>query len=167
MAQFDLFFTYLPPVTRLYLFSATTLMLLCTLDVLSPFSLYMNAHFAFHRWQVWRVVTCFLFFGNFSLPFFWNVGSIINVMTYVWGRRNPHTRLSVFFVSVQAPYLPFVLLLVSVLVGWNLADHLIGILVGHIYYFFEDIYPLLPTGKGRRVFRTPRLLLWLLNEPPE
>ncbi|KEP63057.1 UNVERIFIED_CONTAM: Der1 family protein [Hammondia hammondi] len=209
MAQVDLFFSHLPPVTRFYLFCSTALMLLCTLEIVSPFSLYINYNLVLQRGQVWRIFSCFLFFGTFSLHFFWNVyvlifycatleehqrsatflwmllttgalllglshifgvgsyffsGSMINVMTYIWGRRNPSTRLSVFFISVSAPYLPFVLALMSVLVGWNMADHVIGILVGHVYFFFEDIYPLLPTSKGCRIFRTPRLLLWIFRE---
>lgn len=68
---------------------------------------------------------------------------------------------------VQAPYLPFLLALLSLLVGWNMADHLVGIAVGHFYYFFEDVYPLLPTSKGFRIFRTPRILMWLLKQPED
>ncbi|CDJ51052.1 hypothetical protein, conserved [Eimeria brunetti] len=209
MEQVDLFFTHIPPVTRVCLVSSTLLMALCTLEIISPFSLYMNWQLVFTHGQVWRLITCFLFFGTFSLHFFWNVyvlifycstleehrrsatflwmlictgglllafsyifgvssyffsGSMINVMTYIWGRRNPNTRLSIFFMPVQAPYLPFLLALLSLLVGWNMADHLVGIAVGHFYYFFEDVYPLLPTSKGFRIFRTPRILMWLLKQ---
>ncbi|CAK9008868.1 unnamed protein product [Durusdinium trenchii] len=42
--------------------------------------------------------------------------------------------------------------------GGMTRDHLLGIAVGHVYYFFEDIYPVLPTSKGFRLFRTPKLL---------
>lgn len=91
-------------------------------------------------------------------------GSMINVMTYIWGRRNPNTRLSVFFISIHGSYLAYTLAFMSVLVGWNVADHFLGILVGHIYFFFEDIYPLLPTSKGVRIFSTPKFLLRLFKE---
>jgi Derlin-2/3 len=46
----------------------------------------------------------------------------------------------------------------SLLIGWGLADHLYGIAAGHIYYFFEDIYPLMPTSNNFRLFKTPSTL---------
>merc|ERR1712217_811451 len=52
--------------------ASATLMLLCSLDVLSPFSLYLNWQLIIYELQLWRLVTCFLFFGTFGLPFFWN-----------------------------------------------------------------------------------------------
>eukprot|EP00922_Rhytidocystis_sp_ex-Travisia-forbesii_P004722 GHVS01006943.1.p1 GENE.GHVS01006943.1~~GHVS01006943.1.p1 ORF type:complete len:212 (+),score=7.73 GHVS01006943.1:370-1005(+) len=208
MVQLEELLGNLPPVTRLYLISSTILMLLCSLDVLSPFSLYLNWTLVLRDAQLWRLVTCFLFFGTFGLHFFWNAyvlifycssledvafhsrsadflwmlistgalllglsyfigtgyffsGAMINVMTYVWGRRNPSTRMSVFFFTVRAPYLPWVLAGMSFLVGWHLTDHLMGIIVGHIYYFFEDVYPLMPTSKGVRLFQTPKPLHWI------
>ncbi|KFG58485.1 Der1 family protein, partial [Toxoplasma gondii RUB] len=77
MAQVDLFFSHLPPVTRFYLFCSTALMLLCTLEIVSPFSLYINYNLVLQRGQVWRIFSCFLFFGTFSLHFFWNVYVLI------------------------------------------------------------------------------------------
>merc|ERR550537_353337 len=47
-------------------------MILCSLDLLSPFNLYLNWHLILHQFQFWRLFTCFLFFGTFGLPFFWN-----------------------------------------------------------------------------------------------
>jgi len=55
-----------PPVTRCYLVVSTTLMVLCSLDLLSPFNLYLNWQLIFHQYQVWRLFTCFLFFGSFG-----------------------------------------------------------------------------------------------------
>jgi len=89
---------------------------------------------------------------------------MINVMTYVWGRRNPSTRMTVLFFTVRAPYVPWVLCGLSVFVGWNISDHLMGIVAGHVYYFFEDIYPLMPTSGGLKIFKTPSILRWLLKQ---
>lgn len=61
-----------PPVTRCYLIASTTLMALCSLELLSPFQLYLNWHLVLTQFQLWRIFTCFLFFGTFGLPFFWN-----------------------------------------------------------------------------------------------
>lgn len=194
-----------PPITRGYLIAATGLMVLCSLDLISPFHLYLNWSLVFSQFQIWRLVTCFLFFGTFGLPFFWNAyvlvfycasledmsfsgkpadflyllltgswmllligyffdssyfisGAMIDVMTYLWGRRNAQARVQVIFLTVRAPYLPWALAFVSLLMGSNLQDHVYGIAAGHIYYFFEDVFPYMPVSKGFRLFRTPRLL---------
>jgi len=42
---------------------------------------------------------------------------------------------------------------------------LIGIFVGHIYYFLEDVLPTIPAGRGQKVLVTPRLLQMLLDAP--
>jgi len=38
-----------------------------------------------------------------------------------------------------------------------------GIAVGHIYYFLEDVFPNTPGGRGRRPLATPSLLRTLLS----
>ncbi|KAG5187134.1 Derlin [Tribonema minus] len=77
-----------------------------------------------------------------SLPF---LGSSLSfMMVYVWGRRNEHVRMSLFgLLPFTAPYLPWVLLAVSVLVNNSgaLSTDLLGIGVGHMYYFLAFIYP--------------------------
>lgn len=77
---------------------------------------------------------------------------------YVWSRKNPHVQLAFWgLFTFSAPYLPWLLLTLSVLLGGfsnGLVD-LLGILVGHIYYYFTDIYPLLT---GHHVLRTPAFL---------
>jgi len=85
-------------------------------------------------------------------------GSMIDIMVYVWGRRNSHARLNVLFLTVRAPYLPYALAFISLLMGNYLQDQVIGIIAGHIYYFFEDVYPHMPCSGGFRLFRTPTLL---------
>eukprot|EP00927_Polykrikos_kofoidii_P051660 TRINITY_DN45449_c0_g1_i1.p1 TRINITY_DN45449_c0_g1~~TRINITY_DN45449_c0_g1_i1.p1 ORF type:complete len:215 (+),score=15.92 TRINITY_DN45449_c0_g1_i1:177-821(+) len=200
-----------PPVTRCYIISAAALMVLCTLDVLSPFSLYLNWQLIIYELQLWRLVTCFLFFGTFGMSFFWNTyvlvfycssledvafhsrsadflwmlicgaslllcftyflgntffisGAMIDMMTYLWGRRNPTARMHVIAFTIRAPYLPWALAGISLLMGGGIQDHLMGIAVGHIYYFFEDVYPLLPTSQGVRVFKTPKIVKMMCNQ---
>lgn len=68
------------------------------------------------------------------------------------------------FLTVRAPYLPWALAFVSLLMGAPIQDHVYGIVVGHIYYFFEDVYPLMPSSKGFRLFRTPWVLKLLCQQ---
>ena len=57
--------------------------------------------------------------------------------------------------TIRAPYLPWLFAVVSIFTGGSVQDNLMGIAAGHVYYFFEDIYPLLPSSKGARVLSTP------------
>eukprot|EP00744_Colponema_vietnamica_P008446 GILI01012049.1.p1 GENE.GILI01012049.1~~GILI01012049.1.p1 ORF type:complete len:240 (+),score=39.34 GILI01012049.1:75-794(+) len=95
--------------------------------------------------------------------------SLAFMMVYVWARRNPHAQMSFLeLFNFTAPYLPWVLLSFSVLLNGSLQSlqmDLLGIIVGHTYYFFEDVYPRLPSG-GRRVFKTPRLITALFSSAP-
>lgn len=91
-------------------------------------------------------------------------------MVYVWARRNPYVRMSFLgLFSFNAPYLPWVLLSFAVVLGNSATVDLIGIIVGHVYYFFEDVYPLVADIRGwevRRWLAAPLLLRQLFGEAP-
>jgi len=65
--------------------------------------------------------------------------------------------------NFNAPYLPWVILGIELLLGqsWSLFD-LMGIAVGHVYYFLDDVYPRIT---GRRWLKTPQFLKILLDHP--
>jgi hypothetical protein len=56
----------------------------------------------------------------------------------------------------QAPYLPWVLLGFSVLLGNAIWVDLMGMAVGHTYYFVEDVFP--NQRGGFRLLTTPQIL---------
>lgn len=68
--------------------------------------------------------------------------------------------------TFTAPYLPWVLVAFSALIGGSPIPDLLGLLVGHIYYFFEDIYPSTLAGRGRHLLSTPRFLYALIPPGP-
>ena len=81
-----------------------------------------------------------------SMPF---LGSPLAFsLVYIWSRRNPGVRLSFLGLFVfNAPYLPWVLLGFTLLLNNQLPkEDLLGILVGHVYFFFMDIYPVMRGG---------------------
>lgn len=112
-------------------------------------------------------------FGGFFLTvvaLFYNLvflGQAFTIMlVYVWSRRNPYVRMSFFgFFTFQAPYLPWVLLGFSLLLGNPIIVDLLGIVVGHVYYFLEDVFPNKPGGL--KLLRTPQFLRYLFDPPPE
>jgi len=93
--------------------------------------------------------------------------SLTFMMVYVWGRRNEDVRMSLLGVfSFTAPYLPWVMLMFSVLLGNPVTIDVIGIIVGHLYYFCEYVYPVIAQirdWKIKRLLEPPQILLWLCN----
>ena len=202
----------MPPVTRFMIAVSGVLALLATLDVISALSLYLNWELVIKERHWWRPITCFFFFGEFSIHFCWHIyvysqycasleqlsfrgktadfvwmlmssaillllltatlrlsssflsSALMDVMIYVWSKKNPTMLVHVVFVTVHAAYLPWTLALLSLFMGGHIQDHLLGFTIGHVYYFFTEIYPLMPTSKGFRLFTTPRTLKLLMRQ---
>lgn len=88
------------------------------------------------------------------------------MLVYVWSRRNPYIRLSFFGVlNFRAPYLPWVLIGFSLMLGNPINVDAMGIACGHIYYFLEDVFP--QQQGGFKILHTPRFLCYLFDDPPE
>lgn len=91
--------------------------------------------------------------------------SLTFMMVYVWGRRNSRQAVNFLgIVSFPAPYLPWVLLLFSFVLGSSPIMDLLGILAGHIYYYMADVYPQMA---GVSLLKTPRLLQFLVGNNDE
>ncbi|MEJ1288127.1 Der1-like domain family member 3 [Cricetulus griseus] len=83
--------------------------------------------------------------------------ALMAMLVYVWSRRSPHVRVNFFgLLNFQAPFLPWALMGFSMLLGNSVLTDLLGIIVGHIYYFLEDVFPNQPGGK--RLLLTPNFL---------
>jgi hypothetical protein len=82
------------------------------------------------------------------------------MLVYVWSRRNPFVRMNFLgFLNFNAPYLPWVLMAFNVFIynHWPWAD-IQGLVIGHIFYFLEDVYPRMPSSGGRKLLDSPRIL---------
>eukprot|EP00485_Elphidium_margaritaceum_P000523 CAMPEP_0202699698 /NCGR_PEP_ID=MMETSP1385-20130828/12910_1 /ASSEMBLY_ACC=CAM_ASM_000861 /TAXON_ID=933848 /ORGANISM="Elphidium margaritaceum" /LENGTH=134 /DNA_ID=CAMNT_0049356695 /DNA_START=273 /DNA_END=677 /DNA_ORIENTATION=+ len=98
-----------------------------------------------------------------NLPF---LGSSLTFMlVYVWSKRNPWTQLQfVGLMTFTAPWLPWVLMGLSLLLGHEVKADLLGIGVGHCYYFLKWIYPEITHPNKVHLIRTPRWLQYLFME---
>lgn len=109
------------------------------------------AHFA---WLMFYATTTLLFIAPISSQAFLGT-TLSSTLVYIWSRRNPDTRLSFLgLLTFKAPWLPWVLIAFNVVLHshWP-KDELCGIVVGHIWYFFNDIYP--STHNGYRPMDPP------------
>lgn len=197
----------IPVVSRAYLTAAVGTTMACFMDLVSPLTLYYNYDLVVNRKQWWRILSSFLFFGNFSLDFLFHMYFVIRycrlleegpfrgrradfvfllvfgafamlalvfvfkqhmtnikflghplafMMVYVWARdtENLNVRMSLLGIfPFNAPYLPWVLLLFSLFLGNPVETDLLGIFVGHIYYFLDVVYPQVADVRGWRVRR--------------
>lgn len=202
----------MPPVTRAYTTACVMTTLAVQLELVSPFQLYYNPTLIMKNWQLWRLVTTFLFFGTVGFNFLFNMiftyrycrmleensfrgrtadfvtmflfGSLLMIvfafvvnllflgqaftimLVYVWARRNPHVRMNFFgLLSFNAPYLPWVLLGFSVLLGNSVSVDILGMAVGHAYYFLEDVFPHQPGGV--KLLKTPAIFKALFDPTTE
>lgn len=91
--------------------------------------------------------------------------SLTFMMVYVWGRRNEDVRMSFMgLFPFNAPYLPWVMLGFSVVLGNPAVIDIIGIIVGHSYYFLEYVFPVIADIRGWRIrkpLEPPRLLHYI------
>ncbi|KAI8917090.1 Derlin [Powellomyces hirtus] len=205
-----------PVVTRTYVTAVVLATLSCQLDLVSPFHLYFNWSLIWKARQWWRLVTSFLYFGDFSLDFLFHMFFLVRysrmleegsfrgrtadfiwfllfgmvstilispllparlaitflsspltfMLVYVWSRRNSSIRMNFLGVfNFNAPYLPWVLLGFTVLLNnqWPMGD-LVGLFVGHIYFFLDDVYPNIPGSSQRRVLRAPEAFRRLIGQ---
>ena len=75
--------------------------------------------------------------------------SLTFMLVYLWSRRNPGMQINLFFLfNFTAPYLPLVLMGMSVLLGHSVTRDALGLAVGHTYYFLEDVWPVLAKARG-------------------
>ncbi|KAJ9628619.1 hypothetical protein H2203_002520 [Taxawa tesnikishii (nom. ined.)] len=74
--------------------------------------------------------------------------TLSSTLVYIWSRKHPDMQLSLLGLFVfKAPWLPWIMIALSVVLhGQWPKDELCGMVVGHIYYFFNDIYPAAHNG---------------------
>jgi len=108
------------------------------------------------------IMVVFAFYGKQLF-----LGQAFTIMlVYVWSRRNPFIRMNLFgIMNFPAPYLPWVLLGFSVILGNTIWIDLMGMAVGHIYYFLEDVFP--NQRGGFKMLKTPRFLQRIFDEVHE
>ncbi|CAF3223536.1 unnamed protein product [Rotaria socialis] len=93
------------------------------------------------------------------------LGSALTIMLlYVCSRRNPYVFMNFLgLFNAQASHLPWILYGFSVLLDDPITADLMGIIIDHIYYFLEDVFP--HRRGGFKILKNPKFLHRLLNQP--
>jgi Derlin-2/3 len=205
MDVFNFFFQESPKITKILTITCMLISLMTWFEVITPLYLYFNYELIFKKFQIWRILTNFFYFGNFSLSlifhlilFFRNskyleksvfkgnssdyiyflfvcifILSIIGpfsgivflsnslsfAMTYYWGRKSKNTFVNFMGIfTLRAPYLPWFYLVFSYLLESDFKHDFLGMIVGHVYFYFKDIFPRLKKSKGVQLLYTPEFL---------
>ncbi|KAJ8598158.1 hypothetical protein CTAYLR_007373 [Chrysophaeum taylorii] len=72
----------LPPITRAWLLASVLTTCLVSFGILPPYRVIWSWDLVWHKFELWRLITPFAFFGGFSFPF------LINVYLLVQYSRN-------------------------------------------------------------------------------
>jgi Derlin-2/3 len=98
------------------------------------------------------------FIGPYSGVMFLS-NSLSFAMTYYWGRKSKNTFVNFMgLFTLRAPYLPWFYLIFSYLLESDFKHDLLGMIVGHIYFYFKDCFPRIKKTNGIQIFETPEIL---------
>jgi len=90
--------------------------------------------------------------------------SLVFMIVYVWSRDERNKDVIMSFLGLftfTAPYLPWVILGVGLLLDQTPIFDLLGIAVGHVYFFLTTVYP---QRTGRQLLKTPGFLKDLFDQ---
>jgi len=201
-----------PPITKFFFTGTFLLGAMTSANLLGfiggPQGLLFDFTMLREKFQVWRLVTPFIFAGGFGLNFVfhlhilyenckryesnpYNTGAggtsadmfymivcggvlcvllalfesslglgmsvmsepILYMIIYVWSRRDPDMQLNMWGVKFKALYLPWVYMAIRVVMGGSPTAILIGIAIGHLFYFLVEV---VPAKHGVELVRTPQ-----------
>ena len=85
---------------------------------------------------------------------------LLYMIVYMRSRRDPHSIQKIFTIPIPMFYLPWVYVGIAVLMGNSPYPALIGIFVGHVFYFFTQEFPKI---SGFDLLLTPRFCCDLMS----
>ncbi len=86
---------------------------------------------------------------------------LLYVILYIWSRREPNAQLSMFGIKFKSVYLPWAYVAIRMIMGGSITQPLLGIVIGHLYYFLVEI---LPASHNTRVIKTPQFCTTIITK---
>ncbi|TYH13982.1 hypothetical protein ES288_A06G182200v1 [Gossypium darwinii] len=82
MAQaIEEWYKQMPVITRSYLTAAVAITIGCSLEIISPYHLYLNPKLVVKHYQFWRLITNFLYFRKMGLKLVHKLSSTFNMVS--------------------------------------------------------------------------------------
>ncbi|CAI9100474.1 OLC1v1037586C2 [Oldenlandia corymbosa var. corymbosa] len=80
--------------------------------------------------------------------------SLVFMLVYVWSREFPNASVNIYgLVNFKGFYLPWAMLFLDVIFGSPIMQDLLGLVAGHLFYFFTVLHPL---STGKNFLKTPQ-----------
>lgn len=75
------------------------------------------------------------------------------MIIYIWSRKDPYKEVTFYGFSFKCWHTPFLMLIAGMLMGGNPILGLLGISVGHMFYFLTE---LVPRNYNKHIYFTPK-----------
>ena len=96
---------------------------------------------------------------SFFVGFIFPASSLSFAMTYYWGRKSKNVVVQFMGIfNLRAPYLPWFYLIFSFLLDSDFKYDLVGMIVGHFFFFFKDIFPRIKKLNNYQIMKTPNFI---------
>jgi len=90
---------------------------------------------------------------------------LLIMIMYVWSRREPDQPISLYGMGpIKSVYLPWVYMAIRIVMGGSFVGIIMGIIVGHIIYFFYEVLPQQYPNINMRPYGTPNFCVWLTEK---
>jgi hypothetical protein len=86
--------------------------------------------------------------------------SLSFAVLYLWSKRNPEAPTNIWGFRFKGAQLPWALMAFSVLTGSSPVMYLLGVFVGHVYYFLVEVMPL---KQNKEYLVTPDWLIRMVS----
>jgi len=111
------------------------------------------ADYAFLLIFIWLASTVLALFMDIMML----MDMLVICVIYIWCQLNPDTIVQFWFgTQFKAVFLPWAYLILTMVIGGNITDMILGIIVGHLYYFLKFKYPV--EYNGPSLLDTPNFL---------
>lgn len=112
----------------------------------------------YSSWTVWAFYTNWFQISNVFIGGMVYLSPLTQAMVYTWVQGNVDNMVTFYFVKMKACYLPFLMILVSLLLEGTPGALVTcsGYIAGHMYLFCDTLWPLV--NGGRKLISTPRFL---------
>jgi Derlin-2/3 len=67
MEVFNFLFNESPKITKILVLSSFGISVLVWSGLINTLDIYLNFYLIFHKYEIWRILTTFLYFGEFNL----------------------------------------------------------------------------------------------------
>lgn len=127
----------------------------------NPFNTGAGGNSADFLWLLIIAMSLLLAMANFFDVYILS-DAILYVIMYVWSRREPEGQLSMFGFRFKAVYTPWVYVAIRLIMGGSITEPLMGIAIGHLYFYLVEVYP--AAHGGRSFITTPRFCIDLVEK---